>query len=102
MCQEMHNGEMATLHFPQCDCARVASGQLNTAASLAAPRCAVSATCVKTCRNQLQYLCTQHGSQCEVFFPTGFSSADQQQRPDNELAFERGSPLVLHRSSAGM
>lgn len=101
MRKEMHIGEMATLHFPQRLCARVASGRFHAAGSLTAPQRAVSTTCAKTWGRQRLRLCTQHGSQCVGFFPTGFSSAVQQQRPDNKLPVGRGSPLVDHRSSAG-
>lgn len=102
MRQEMHNGEIATLHFPQRICARVASGRFRAAGLLTASQRAVRTTCTKTWGRQQQHLCTQHGSQCVGFFPTGFSSAVQQQRPDNKLPVGRGSPLVDRRSSAGM
>lgn len=85
-----HNGEMATLHFPQWNCACVAPGQFDaTGSSLTDPQRAVSLTCEKTSSYKLQHLSTQHCSQCQVFFPTGFSSADQQQCPDKELLVER-------------
>lgn len=84
----MHNREVATLHFPQWNHACAAPGQFNApGSSLTAPQRAVSLTCEKTSRNQLQHLSLQHCSQCQVFSPTGFSSTDQQ-RPDKELLVE--------------
>lgn len=92
MRQEVHKGEMATMHFPQWKCACVASAQFNgTCSSLIAPQRAVS-----MCENCNCSTCTQHCMPCEVLLLTGCSIADQQQ-PDKELIVERNT----HWSYAG-
>lgn len=67
MCQEMHNGEMATLHFPQSQCTCLHQFRiLNGPTACWEPNLwkATAGTCAHNT-----------GHKCEVFFPTGFSSA---------------------------